>query len=255
MLITIAIIIIVILTFLLIMYNMYADYQSRREADLRAMVNRARNTVNDTEDLLANQSNIPYSKTTVLVLRYRILNALKRIKQDPNSKNIDNKIAEQLREINDVKANYFGDLSFKPPETDAIAINQLRAIRKIRKIIQHEIRVGGSVDRIECIKDDKRLGLLVIKINISNLIQRVVELKRLKQIGTCRQLIEKGLDVINRSGYKDEWLNTKADLLMQLQQDIEVEVKNRSKKATEEQIEKQTENEEIDQLFADKKKW
>lgn len=255
MFITVAVIIIVLATFLLIMYNMYSDYQARRDADLRAMINRARNTVTETEDLLANQTNLPYSKTLILLLRHRMLSALKRIKQDPHAKSIDIKIEEQLAQIQQINTVFTEDLSFRPPESDTAAVAQLRAIRKLRTIIRHELHAGTPVDRADCLREDKRLSLLIIKINIANLVERVVELKRLRQVGTCRQLIEKGLEVIKKSGYKDEWLMNKADVLKQLQFDIDHEIKDEGQKEIEKANETDEQQDEINQLFAEKKKW
>lgn len=240
---------------MLIMYNMYSDYQNRREADSRATMNRARNIISETEELLINQVNIPLSKVTVMVLRYRILNNLKKLKTDPNIKNVDPKIEEQVKLINDVKNNFKDELAFKAPTNDAMAIQQLRAVRKLRKIIHQEMRAGTPVGRSECVKEDKRLALLVLKINISNLIQRVYELKRLHQIGTCRQLIERGLEVIQRSGVKDDWLNAKNSILTQIQADIEREVKEANKKGAKKAATVNQEEKEIESLFGDKKKW
>ena len=131
----------------------------------------------------------------------------------------------------------------------------MRAIRKLRTIIRHELHAGTPVDRADCLREDKRLSLLIIKINIANLVERVVELKRLRQVGTCRQLIEKGLEVIKKSGYKDEWLMNKADVLKQLQFDIDHEIKDEGQKEIEKANETDEQQDEINQLFAEKKKW
>ena len=97
---------------------------------------------------------------------------------------------------------------------------------------------------------------MVIKVNISNLIQTVLELKRLHQVGSCRQLIEKGLDVIRKSGIKDEWLMEKSSILSQIAADIEREVKDKGEKTVQKKIETEKEEvSELDQLFGDKKKW
>ncbi|SPT69804.1 Uncharacterised protein [Anaerobiospirillum thomasii] len=256
MFITIAVIFIVLATFLLIMYNMYSDYLSRKEADQRMMFNRARNVISDADELLMNQAQLPYSKTLVLILRYRILNALRKLQEDPHAKHINEKITEQEQMIRDVNANFREDIAFRTPENDVVAVGQLRAIRRLRKLIYTEIRSGTPVDPVLCQKEDKRLSLLVIKVNISNLIQTVLELKRLHQVGSCRQLIEKGLDVIRKSGIKDEWLMEKSSILSQIAADIEREVKDKGEKTVQKKIETEKEEvSELDQLFGDKKKW
>ena len=150
MLVTIAVIIIVLATFMLIIYNMYSDYMARRDEDLRILYTRCRNIVSETEELLINQYQLPYSKTIVLILRNRILNALKRLKGDPNAKGIEERIAEQQRLIEEIQNHYKEDLAFRNPESDNVAVMQLRTIRRLRKIIQSELRAGTPVDVNQC---------------------------------------------------------------------------------------------------------
>lgn len=254
MLLTIAIAFVVLAAFLLLMYNMYSDYQARKEADIRAIVNRARNIISETEELLLNQAQIPYSKTITLILRYRIINCLKKLKLDPHAKNVDARIADQMKYIADIQKNAKEDLAFRPPENDRVAVAQLRAIRKLRKIMHAELRSGTPVNIALCQKEDKRLSLLVLKVNISNLIQTVLEMKRLHQVGTCRQLIEKGLDVISKSGIKDDWLMERSDYLTQISQDIDNEIHKKAKAKIEKNPEQAEVESEINELFGDKKK-
>ncbi len=255
MLVTIAVIIIVLATFMLIIYNMYSDYMARRDEDLRILYTRCRNIVSETEELLINQYQLPYSKTIVLILRNRILNALKRLKGDPNAKGIEERIAEQQRLINEIQNNYKEDLAFRNPESDNVAVMQLRTIRRLRKIIQSELRAGTPVDVNLCQKEDRRLKLLVLKINISNLIQNVTEMRRLKQVGSCRTMITKGLEVIRRSGIKDNWLMDKSDVLTQMLHDLEKSVREKTQEEIEKVNEKSETDAELDEIFGDKKKW
>ena len=255
MLVTIAVIIIVLATFMLIIYNMYSDYMARRDEDLRILYTRCRNIVSETEELLINQYQLPYSKTIVLILRNRILNALKRLKGDPNAKGIEGRIAEQQRLIDEIQNHYKEDLAFRNPESDNVAVMQLRTIRRLRKIIQSELRAGTPVDVNQCQKEDRRLKLLVLKINISNLIQNVTEMRRLKQVGSCRTMITKGLEVIRRSGIKDNWLMDKSDVLTQMLHDLEKSVREKTQEEIEKVNEKSETDAELDEIFGDKKKW
>lgn len=255
MLVTIAVIIIVIATFMLIIYNMYSDYMAKRDEDLRVVYNRCRNIVTESEELLINQNQLPYSKTIVLILRNRILTALKRMKGDPSARGIDERIAEQTKIIAEIQKNYKEDLAFRNPENDNVAVVQLRTIRRLRKIIQAELRAGTPVDVNLCQKEDRRLKLLVLKINISNLIQNVAEMRRLHQVGTCRTLIAKGLDVIRRSGIKDNWLMDKSDVLTQMLHELEKSQKEKSSAEVERINEKTETDAELEELFGDKKKW
>ena len=256
MLITIAVMFIVLATFLLIIVNMFSDYTSRRDQDMRIVVTHARNLIAETEELLLNQNQISYSKTLVLVLHYRIIRALRKIaasKVDSSYGSVQERIANEEKLISELKTNYHDDVAFRPPENDTVAMNQLRTIRRLRAILKNELRQGMPIDPAEVQKEDRRLYLLVLKVNISNLLQRVLEMKRLKQIGTCRLLIQKGLDVINKTNVKDDWIAEKADLLNQLRQGLDAESNRQQKKA--EDAKATEEKKEIDALFGDKKKW
>ena len=73
MFITIAVIFVLLASFLLIIVNMYSDYVARREQDARLISTRARNIITECEELLLNQAQVAFSKTLVLVLHYRII--------------------------------------------------------------------------------------------------------------------------------------------------------------------------------------
>ncbi len=256
MLITIAVMFIVLATFLLIIVNMFSDYASRRDQDMRIVVTHARNLIAETEELLLNQNQISYSKTLVLVLHYRIIRALRKIaasKVESADGSVQERIANEEKLIADLKTNYHDDVAFRPPENDTVAMNQLRTIRRLRAILKNELRQGMPMDPSEVQKEDRRLYLLVLKVNISNLVQRVLEMKRLKQLGTCRLLIQKGLDVIHKTNVKDDWIAEKADLLNQLRQGLDAESSRQQKKP--EDAKATEEKKEIDMLFGDKKKW
>ena len=58
MIITIAVIFVLLATFLLIIFNMYSDYVARREQDARLIAAKARNIIAECEELLLNQAQV-----------------------------------------------------------------------------------------------------------------------------------------------------------------------------------------------------
>ena len=102
---------------------------------------------------------------------------------------------------------------------------------------------------------EPRIKLLVLKINISSLIQNVTIMREAHQVGSCRTLITKGLDVIRRSGIKDNWLMDKSDVLTNMLHDLENQVREKSKEEVERVNEKSETDAELDEIFGDKKKW
>ena len=260
MFITIAVIFVLLATFLLIIVNMYSDYVSRREQDTRLISSKAKNIIAECEELLLNQSQVAFSKTLVLVLHYRIIRALRKRAIDPKARDeVRERIANEEKIISEIKTNYQESTSFKAPDNDAMAISQLRTIKRLRAIIKSEMTSGVPLNPSAINKEDRRLYILVLKVNISNLIQKVFEMKRLHQIGTCRQLIDRGIGVIKAAGVKDGWLTEKEDLLTNLLNGINAESKGNN---TKDKIEKAdadgqslADKDDLDQIFGDKKKW
>ena len=87
------------------------------------------------------------------------------------------------------------------------------------------------------------------------MIQNVTEMRRLKQVGSCRTMITKGLEVIRRSGIKDNWLMDKSDVLTQMLHDLEKSVREKTQEEIEKVNEKSETDAELDEIFGDKKKW
>ena len=139
-----------------------------------------------------------------------------------------------------------------------MAIAQLRVIRRLRSILKSEMSSGIPLNPSQLNKEDRRLYILVLKVNISNLIQKVFEMKRLRQIGSCRQLIDKGLSVIKASGVKDGWLTEKEDLLTNLLNGINAETKIKDpakKEKADADGQSLADKSDLDEIFGDKKKW
>ena len=256
MIITIAVIFVLLATFLLIIFNMYSDYVARREQDSRLIAAKARNIIAECEELLLNQAQVVFSKTLVLVLHYRIIRALKKRAIDPkNREEVKERIANEEKLIAEIKTNYKEANAFKTPDNDIMALTQLRTIRRLRAILKSELSSGIPLNQNLINKEDRRLYILVLKVNISNLIQKVFEMKRLKQLGTCKQLIEKGLGVIKASGVKDGWLTEKEDLLSNLLNGLTEEKKEKPQEEADANGQGLANKDDLDEIFGDKKKW
>ena len=256
MIITIAVIFVLLATFLLIIFNMYSDYVARREQDSRLIAAKARNIIAECEELLLNQAQVVFSKTLVLVLHYRIIRALKKRAIDPkNREEVKERIANEEKLIAEIKTNYKEANAFKTPDNDIMALTQLRTIRRLRAILKSELSSGIPLNPNLINKEDRRRYILVLKVNISNLIQKVFEMKRLKQLGTCKQLIEKGLGVIKASGVKDGWLTEKEDLLSNLLNGLTEEKKEKPQEEADANGQGLANKDDLDEIFGDKKKW
>lgn len=257
MFITVAVIFVLLATFLLIIFNMYSDYVNRREQDARLISNKAKNIIGECEELLLNQSQVAFSKTLVLVLHYRIIRALRKRAIDQKSREeIKDRIASEEKIIAEIKTNYQENNTFKSPDNDAMAIAQLRTIRRLRGILKSEMSSGIPLNPTLLNKEDRRLYILVLKVNISNLIQKVLEMKRMHQVGSCKQMIDKGLSVIKAAGVKDGWLTEKEDLLTNILNGLNAENQVTQKApAKDDKAGEGADKKDLDEIFGDKKKW
>lgn len=257
MFITVAVIFVLLATFLLIIFNMYSDYVNRREQDARLISNKAKNIIGECEELLLNQSQVAFSKTLVLVLHYRIIRALRKRAIDQKSREeIKDRIASEEKIIAEIKTNYQENNTFKTPDNDAMAIAQLRTIRRLRGILKSEMASGIPLNPTLLNKEDRRLYILALKVNISNLIQKVLEMKRMHQIGSCKQMIDKGLSVIKAAGVKDGWLTEKEDLLTNILNGLNAENQVAKKApAKDDKAGESADKKDLDEIFGDKKKW
>lgn len=69
------------LLFLTIAYNIFQQHKQKQEIDRRAIVARQKIIIEEAEDILLNVNRMPYSKTLILLLQTRILDALRTLQQ------------------------------------------------------------------------------------------------------------------------------------------------------------------------------
>lgn len=80
MVLTLVLLIIGALLFLLIAYNIFQQHKQQQEIDRRAVVARQKIIIEEAEDILLNVNRLSYSKTLVMLLQNRLLDALRTIK-------------------------------------------------------------------------------------------------------------------------------------------------------------------------------
>ena len=69
------------LLFLVITYNIVQQYKQKQESDRRYTMSKQKQLIDESDELLLNANRLPYTKTLVLLLQNRILDALKAILQ------------------------------------------------------------------------------------------------------------------------------------------------------------------------------
>ena len=142
MFITIAVIFVLLASFLLIIVNMYSDYVARREQDARLISTRARNIITECEELLLNQAQVAFSKTLVLVLHYRIIRALRKRAIDPKTRDeVKDRIANEEKIIAELCDHCALCPKFRRTDRDiggrTACVALIQALSARRKIDQH----------------------------------------------------------------------------------------------------------------------
>ncbi|WP_320152586.1 DNA repair protein [uncultured Tolumonas sp.] len=241
------------LLFLTIAYNIFQQHKQQQEIDRRAIVARQKVIIEEAEDILLNVNRLSYSKTLVMLLQNRLLDALRTIQNvTPNVSAINQRIEDVRNQIKYVNEHYKGeDSHFRSPDSDRQAIQMLQTTKKLRAIVRMEHN-KGKIDPQSFSVEDRRLELMLLKINIANLLQKAMDARVQRQIGTAKQLLTKGINALSVIPDKDAYLIASEEEMKSTLRDINDQLERESQKEREEIQEKQ---DDLDVLFQPKKKW
>jgi len=241
------------LLFLTIAYNIFQQHKQQQEIDRRAIVARQKVIIEEAEDILLNVNRLSYSKTLVMLLQNRLLDALRTIQNvTPNVSAINQRIEDVRNQIKYVNEHYKGeDSHFRSPDSDRQAIQMLQTTKKLRAIVRMEHN-KGKIDPQSFSVEDRRLELMLLKINIANLLQKAMDARVQRQIGTAKQLLTKGINALSVINDKDAYLIASEEEMKLTLRDINDQLERESQKEREEIQEKQ---DDLDVLFQPKKKW
>ena len=242
------------LLFLVIIYNMVQQYWHKQEAEKRTLLLKHKNIINETDELLLNAGQLPFSKAIVLTLYQRILSSLQTMaQQDPNNLQIKSRLSNIEQQISQVKENYqMEHATLKAPDSDHQAIQMLQIIKRLRTVLRIEHN-RGKVGNQVFVVEDRRLELIRLKINLINLAKRAGAALANRDTNMARQMLKKGLQVLSQISDKDEQLK---NIEASMQQRLNELTSSQEKVEQEQKIrEKQSEKSELDQLFEPKKKW
>jgi len=138
------------------------------------------------------------------------------------------------------------------PENDKQIIALVQGIKKIRNLLRSE-HSKGKVDTQIFLNEDKRLEKLQLRINVESQAKRGMAARSANMLGSARQYFEKAIATLSAQTYSDEYISSKKAEIENLLEEITNELKvtnatDRKKKAEQEQ-------DDLDVLFAPKKKW
>lgn len=242
------------LLFLVIAYNIMQQYKQKQETDRRILMTKQKLVIDESDELLLNASRLPYTKVLVLLLQNRILDALRAISQvNPSLNSVRQRIQDVTAQINYVQEHYQAneESSFRAPDSDRQALQMLQLVKKIRAVVRVEHN-KGKIDPQAFVAEDRRLELLLLKINIANLIQRALDARVQRQFGSAKQMLTKGITTLAAIHDKDAWLITREEEMRMALREMAEQLEQANQKELDQLNEKK---DDLDVLFQPKRKW
>lgn len=249
----IIIVLIVVLVVLAIAVNAYQQYKAKIDAERRTEVAKQRTIIDETENVLMATSQMPISQGLIKILLQRIQRALQ-VAAELNASSADAKqhledISTRIKSI-DVEPETSNQ--FTLPETDKMIIQYIQAVKKLRVMLRTE-RSKGKVDGSTYLDQDKQLERLQLKVNVETLVRRGRGAQQTGMLGSARQYYEKAIAALEAQSQPDEFVQTRLDWLHQQLKEIQENLKNAN--AQDRAKKQEEERDELDELFAPKKKW
>lgn len=241
----------VILLGLIVGYNIMAQQRQRVESTKRQEMAKYIAVIDATEELIGNAHNLPYSGALLICLNQKILDALKTMHEiDKSDRSLPQRITDVQNQINQIKQSYQNkeSTSFRVPDSDREAISMLKLVKRLRAVIKAE-HTKGRLQTQAFVAENARLEQMQMKINVENVLKRVNDAKIKGQMGTAQQLLKKALDVV--SAKNDPYCQSAKENLSAMLEDVNAALNE----STAAQKPKDKESDELDELFAPKKKW
>lgn len=249
---SIIIMLIIALIVIAVVVSALQQHKEKQEQARRRELAKQRKIVEETEEALINSGEIPISAMTLKILHRRVFNAYKAMLDlSPSSKAIASRCKE-AKERAENPPEQLPQSSFALPDQDKQLVLLIQGIKKLRAILRNE-QNKGAIDASTFIKEDKHFERLQLQINIESLYKRAIAAKKAGMIGSARQYFEKAYTTLNNLSQQDEYSIGKLQQIKDQLADISEQLKSNHQSDIKKRQEE--ESDELDVLFAPKKKW
>ncbi|MBP2700620.1 DNA repair protein [Photobacterium lucens] len=238
---------------LIIGYNVIIQYRQRIEAIKQQELAKHIAIIDATEELIGNAHHLPYSKELLVCLNQRIVDALQQMSEaSPNDRSLTQRIKNVTEQIAHLESSYSNaDITpFKVPSTDKQAIGMLQLVKRLKTVIKSE-HSKGRMGTQAFVNENARLESIQLRINIENVVKRANEARIKGQIGTAKQLLKKGIDVL--SAKNDNYANQAREKLQLMLDEIDNKQSMNYEQERQQQLDK--DQDDLDVLFQPKRKW
>jgi hypothetical protein len=252
---TIIIVLIVALVLVAVIVNAIQQHKNKVEGDRRAELSKQKGIIDNTEGALATAEQIPISQRLVFIMQRRILAAIKAAKQMGDNTTGSNdriKSAEEVLKAIDVSKAPPSEDNFQLPQGDKQVIQFIRGIKTLRALLRSEFKKNRIESRV-FLAEDKLLERLQLRANVDTLIRRGDTAIKNNQLGSARQCLEKAIGALASQPNQDEFITVKKAELEDQLLNIESNLKNVNSRDVAKKEE--SERNDLDELFAEKKKW
>ncbi|WP_347564640.1 hypothetical protein [Alteromonas sp. 5E99-2] len=237
-----------------IILNAVQQHRAKAEAEKRTEIAKFKAIIDETENAISVCSQFPIQQKLVVLLHNRVLFALENIiSLSPATADLKQRLKDKEAMIKSMDANSSELLGeFGLPDNDKQVIQYIQGVKKLRVLLRAE-HSKGKVEPKVFIEQDKQLERLQLRVNVETLGRRAASAMSAKMLGSARQYFEKGIKAMENQSKLDEIL---AKRLMQFKQqlaEIQDELKNAN--AEDRERKKEEDRDELDELFAPKKKW
>ncbi|KZN58594.1 hypothetical protein [Pseudoalteromonas luteoviolacea] len=253
MFVSIIILLIVALVVIAVWVSAIQQHKEKQEAERRKELSKQKRIIEESEDVLLNSSNIPMSGDMLRIIQKRIHDALATmVELSPTSRELKNRLHESQERMNSDPGKLNDSDNVSLPDNDKQLIALVQGIKKLRHLLRSE-HSKGKVDTQIFVKEDRRLEKIQLRINVESQIKRGLSAKTANMVGSARQYFEKAYATIMAVTYSDEYVTEKKNQLEGYLNEISVELKASNASAVKKKAEK--EKDDLDILFAPKKKW
>lgn len=254
MVVTLIIVLVIALLVISVIMNAVQQHKERLATLKRAEFSKLRAMLEDTEEILLNAANVPLTSGTIKMLLNRIAYTLKAmVELEPTSRDLKNRLSDTEKRINEMgNTSSTGAENISLPDNDKQIISMIQGIKKLRTILRAE-HARGNVDTQLVVQEDRRLENLQLRINVESQIKRGNMARSNHMLGSARQCYEKALATLSNATTVDEYVQSRKNDVNNILNDIAEELKEGNLRDRQKKLE--AENNDLDVLFAPKRKW
>jgi hypothetical protein len=248
---------IIALIIIVVAVSSIQQHKAKQEKDKRAKAAKQKAIMDESDELMIQLANLPPNPNLVNILNRRSLNAAKLMTSIvPESKPFKRKVDEieaRLKASQDLSSSESGpEVNFVLPDDEQQLVSILQCIKRLRITLKSE-QVKGALDAQTFTHEDQKLDAMQLKIGVESILKRGKIAYDKEMLGSARQYFEKALQTLSAHPLQSEYIaNKKAQVEVQLE-----EITNALKNTNAKDAAKKAKDEEddLDMLFAPKKKW